>query len=150
IVGAVKATGGVVSQLIRGSATADGADPVRELPSATAEDRLYRLAVAEHQLRARAKESDGRFSLLRHGMNVAVNVAGAMIVWQGFEARTRAWRSAATGIAVGEIMIWTIPWYGRSELEQYEQRHNVRVPQGPRVSWGIAPSLNGASVQLRF
>lgn len=150
VVGAVKAAGGVAGQLLRPSTAADGADPVRALPDRNREDRLRRLMIAEDRLRRRARESDQRYSLLRHGLNVGINVTGALIVWQGFDEKTRAWRSAGVGIAVGEVMLWSQPWWGRSDLEAYDQRNHIRIPPPVDVSWHLVPTTGGAALMVRF
>lgn len=150
IVGAVKATGGVISQFFRPMLAAEGADPVRALPSETADDRMKQLLAAEDLLRRNAEQADGRYSWKRHLGNVGTNVAGALIVWQGFGERTRAWRSAGVGIAVGEVMIWSQPWWSRDDLEEYERRFSTDMPAQPRVSWNLVPTFGGAALEATF
>lgn len=147
IVSAVKATGGVVNLLRRPLQAKRGADPVRALPSATADDRRLQLVRAEEQLRINAKEADGRYSWLRHTLNVGVNCVGAVIVDEGFDDPWRGWRSAGIGIAVGEAMIWSQPWWPTGDLRDYEQRFGAS-PQ--RISWRIVPTLGGAAFHATF
>lgn len=148
VVSAVKATGGVINLLRKPLAAKDGADGVRALPHSTSEDRRRQLVAAEDQLRANAEDADARYSWLRHGLNVGVNAAGAVIVWQGFDDRTRAWRSAGIGIAVGEAMIWSQPWWPAQELEDYNRRFDG--DSGRQISWHLIPTIGGAALQVNF
>lgn len=151
IVGAIKAPGGAFNLLWSGLRAQNGADPVRELPNATREDRLRRLALAERLLAQDAKEAQRRWSWKRHLLNVGVNSAGALIVGEGFGDRERAWRSAGIGIGVGEVMIWSQPWEAPGELAEYERRFGTTVETDP-TAWqlDIVPMQNGAAVQLAF
>jgi len=148
IVSAVKATGGVFHLLYSPLHAKDGADAIRAMPSTTREDRLRQLARAEEQLRINGEAADKRYSWTRHLTNVGVNVAGALIVGEGFGDRSRGWQSAGIGIAVGEAMIWSQPWWLAEERDKYEQRFNK--VSTPRVSWHVAPTLGGAAVYGTF
>ena len=151
IVGAIKAPGGAFSLLWYGLRAQEGADPVRELPDATREDRLRRLALAEKLLAQDAKEAERRWSWKRHLLNVGINSAGALIVGEGFGDRERAWRSAGIGIGVGEVMIWSQPWEAPDKLAEYERRFGTSVETAP-TAWqlDIVPIQNGAAVQVAF
>jgi hypothetical protein len=123
-----------------------GADPVREMPSATREDRLRQLAVAEEALRKDAQQADRRYSILRHVGNLVVNAGAAVIVTQAFDTSDkRGWTSAGVGFAVGEVMIWSQPWWPRQHLDEYESRFGAQ-----RVSWHIVPTIGGAAIQATF
>jgi len=148
IVSAAKATGGVINLLRKPLAAKDGADGVRALPHATREDRRRQLAAAEEQLRANAQDADSRYSWLRHALNVGINAGGAVIVWQGFGDRTRAWRSAGIGIAVGETMIWSQPWWPAQEWDDYRRRFDAGSER--RISWHLTPTIGGAALQVNF
>jgi len=76
---------------------APGADPCATL--AWAEELLFRDA---------ANEAEGR-SLLFHGGNVVVNAGIFFVMGSGFGHWTSATISLLTGIATGEIMIFTQP-----------------------------------------
>lgn len=149
IVSAVKAVGGTINLLRHPLAWEGGADAVRALPNETGADRQARLALAEATLQKRAKAADRRFGWLSHVMNVGINVAGAAIVHAGWDAPTRAWRSAGVGIAVGELMLWSHPWWYRQDLNEYERRFSI-APTAPRVSWRVVPTLNGVAVHATF
>ena len=146
IASAIKSVGGIADKLIRPLRARKGAEPLRAMPDATREDRLRRLVRAEEFLRTDATQADRRFSILRHAGNVATNSIAAVIVSQAFETDDdQAWESAGIGIAVGEIMIWSQPWWPRGHLEEYESRFG-----GQKVSWQILPTLGGATFHATF
>ena len=124
-----------------------GADPMYGLQVDSAAGCEEVLAVGEDLLRANAKESRSRYSWKRHLANVLINVAGAVIVAEGYGERSKGWTSAAVGIAVGEVFTWTKPWNGTSDLEDYERTFNgIEAP----VVWNVAPTVGGLQVQARF
>jgi hypothetical protein len=43
-------------------------------------------------------------------------------------------------------MLWSHPWHGRSDLEEYE----ARFAPAERVSWNVAPFGRGLQLQVRF
>jgi len=149
IVGSVKAVGGVAVLLLRPPEAKDGADDVRALPHSTPDDRRRQLAVAERQLHTNAELSDRRYSWLRHAINLGVNAAGGVIIAQGFDDPSRGARSAGVGAAVGELSIWTQPWWPPHDWEEYQRRFNA-APVAQRVSWRIVPISGGAAFQLNF
>jgi hypothetical protein len=102
---------------------------------------------AEGLLREAADESDARWTWTPHLSNVAVNLAGALIVTQGWD-EDQGWESMAIGIAVGEAMLWSHPWKGLDDLEEYESRFATAARPGP--TWALAPYGRGLQVQVRF
>jgi hypothetical protein len=148
IIGAVKATGGFVKLLVQPMLAKYGADRIQRMPADTRDERLQRLASAEEQLRINAKEADRRYYWLQHAANVGVNVAGALIVWQGFDDEKTAWTSAGIGIAVGEVMIWSQPWWPSSDWDEYRRRFSGIDDR--RISWRIVPTMGGAAFQATF
>ena len=148
VVGAVKATGGVINLLRKPLQAKDGADAIRALPHSTPEDRRRQLVAAEDQLRANAEAAEGRYSWLRHAVIVGVNAAGAIIVGEGFGDRSRGWTSAGIGMAVGETMVWSQPWWPAQELDDYKRRFDG--DSGRRISWHVAPTIGGAALQGDF
>jgi hypothetical protein len=147
VVGAVKALGGVTRLYFSRPTARLGADPL--LDGAFTDETACRSAVddAETLLRKAAHESDRRWRLTPHLVNLGINVAGGVIVAEGFD-EDDGWISAAIGIAVGEAMLWSHPWKGRSDLTEYEARFTVAA--NPDPTWAIAPYRRGLSVQVRF
>lgn len=97
------------------------------------------LARAEELLnRDAANEAQGR-SLLFHGGNVVVNAGIFLIIGAGFGHWTGATISLLTGIATGEIMIFTQPVGALRTLRQY-RRGDFGSPSA-EVRLGIAPLI---------
>jgi hypothetical protein len=147
IIGAVKATGGVLYLLLYPLHAKDGADAVRALPGTSSDDRRRQLVVAEEELKANADASRRRYSWVRHALIVGINAAGAVIVWKGFDDVSRGWRSAGIGMAVGEVELWSQPWWPAEDWEEYQHRFNT---DDQRISWHIVPTVGGAAIQLKF
>ena len=125
-----------------------GAEPAESVAPSDESACRQRLAVDEDLLRRNAKESESRWDWRRHAGNLAINAAGAAIVAYGFDDETRGWRSAGIGIGVGEAMIFSRPWHGDDDLEEYEQRFNV--PSAPRTSLHVVPWHGGARLVFAF
>jgi len=147
IVGAVKALAGLTRLYFTRPVARLGADPLRAeaLPDENA--CLERVAQGEAFLQQAADESDRRWSWKSHLFNVALNMAGAVIVTQAFDEKD-GWTSAGIGIAVGEAMSWSHPWKGRSDLEEYQASFAPSAP--PRTSWTLQPYQAGLRLQVRF
>lgn len=148
IVAAAKTSLGLAALLIQPLQAKDGADDVRSMPGATRLDRVRRLEHAEAQLRINAKAADDRYFWLRHLATASINIAGGLIVAEGYDDPARGWRSAAIGFAVGEAMIWSQPWQPRQDLDAYEDRYRKSATSS--VRWNMAPTLGGASIRGHF
>jgi hypothetical protein len=102
-------------------------------------DSCVALARAEELLnRDAANEAQGR-SLLFHGGNVVVNAGIFFIIGAGFGHWTSATISLLTGIATGEVMIFTQPVGAVEALRQY-RRGDLGSPLAG-VRMGIAPLI---------
>ena len=126
IVAAAKAAIGIAARMARPLHARRGAAELRPLPEGTPEERARKLELAEELLRRNAHESNVRYRWLPHVLNVALNVAGAAIVWAVHDAPGVAWQSAAIGIAVGEVSIWTQPYRPAIDLGAYRRRFEIR------------------------
>jgi hypothetical protein len=146
-VSAVKALFGTARLLWSPPTARKGADPMRAIAANDAAGCAARLAAGEALLRESARESESRWSWKRHLSNVAINVAGGVIVAEGFD-ESKGWTSAGVGIAVGEAMTWSHPWHADDDLAEYERR--FELARGPRPSWHVAPWGRGVRVGLRF
>lgn len=147
-VSAAKAAFGTTRLLLAPPTARAGADPMRAIDPVDDAACRERLAAGQAALRASAHESRSRWSWKRHAANVAINVAGGVIVAEGFD-ESRGWTSAAVGIAVGELMTFSHPWTGDDDLADYERRF-AGVAAGPRVTVSIAPWLGGARLHVAF
>jgi hypothetical protein len=150
IVSAAKASFGVGRLLLYPPTAKEGGDPMRAIEPSDESTCRERLRVGEELMRTNAKESASRWSWKRHAANVAINVAGGLIVAEGFD-ESRGWRSAGIGIAVGEAMTLSHPWKADDDLVEYEQRFGTNPDLAPRpVSWTIAPRLGGLALHVTF
>jgi hypothetical protein len=124
-----------------------GADPLLDQATPASEETCLALVgQGEDLLRKAAKESGQRWDWKPHTFNVALNLAAALVVTQAFHA-SKGWQSMGIGIAVGEAMIFSHPWKGRSDLEEYEAAFS---PQTPQTSWMIQPYHAGLRLQVNF
>jgi hypothetical protein len=149
IVTAVKAAIGTTRLALTPLPGRLGAAPILELPDASREDKLARLRAGEEHLLRIDERARERKHWLPHVGNVAINLAGGGVIL-GLGDATDAAISTAVGIAAGEIMIWTMPWRGESDLADYKGRFETTTPQKPQVSWWLAPRIGGASLEVRF
>jgi hypothetical protein len=150
IVGAVKALIGTTRLLWVRPTARLGADPLLDQPATSEETCVALVGEGEDLLRKAAKESDQRWDWKPHTFNVALNLAGALIATQAFDDDNgfkKGWYSMGIGIAVGEAMIFSHPWKGRSDLEEYEAAFS---PQTPQTSWMIQPYHAGLRLQVNF
>jgi hypothetical protein len=147
-VSAAKAAFGTTRLLLYPPIARKGADPMRAIEPVDAAACRDRLATGEALLRESAHESESRWSWKRHLANVAINVAGGVIVAEGFD-ESRGWTSMGIGIAVGEAMTFSHPWKGDDDLAEYERRFGG-APPANRVSFTVAPWRQGARIILTF
>ncbi len=152
ILSAVKAVGGIGRMLFWPPNAKEGADASRALRADNAEQCRHRLEVAEGALRVNAEQAERRWDWKPHVINLALHALGAVIVGEVYTgARQEAWQSAAIGEVVGEASIWSFPWHATGALEEYERRFPASgLPPEPRVSWGLAPTVGGAGLYVRF
>jgi hypothetical protein len=116
------------------------------------EDPCVALARAEELLnRDAANEAQGR-SLLFHGGNVVFNAAIFLVIGAGFGHWTSATISLLTGIATGEVMIFTQPVGAVAALRLYRRGDLGSPSAGVRI--GIAPLIvkhgSGVVMALTF
>jgi hypothetical protein len=150
-VSAVKATFGVARLLIDPITAKQGADPMRAVSVTDESSCRERLRIGEELMRQNARESEERWDWKRHAGNVAINVAGGAIIHAGWDDPWRGWRSAAIGIAVGEVFTFSQPWKADEDLAEYEQRFGgvAAIPVVP-VTFTLAPTFGGLQFGMRF
>lgn len=82
-----------------------------------------RLAQAEGLLQRAAEQARReRRAWLPHLSNLALNLAGALIVAEGYHEGS-GWSSGALGLVMGEIQIWTFPARAEKILAEYRRRY---------------------------
>jgi hypothetical protein len=148
LVGAVKSAGALAQLLLDPLPARLGAAPMREVPATTRRGRLERLAVGERQLFVNAARAEQRYSLRRHLEGVTTNLIGGAVIW-AFGDSSDAVVSTLSGIAVGELQIWTQPWRATGDLEDYRNRFTDGSPVGAG-DWELRPRPGGVELALRF
>ena len=108
---------GLAENLIRPPRAKDGTRDLSKIATSTPAGCAQRLARAEEILRENAAQAHERISWKAHAGNVALNLAGALVVAEGFGDEKSAWQSGALGFVVGEGRIWSYPWHARSTLD---------------------------------
>jgi len=128
-----------------------GARELAGMPTDTADGCARRLARAEEILHRNVEDArEGRRSWIPHVANLALNLAGALIVAEGFD-EADGWTSGALGFAVGEARIWSHPWQAGGTLAEYRRRFPASgVPQAPATSWHLESWGAGARVTVRY
>jgi hypothetical protein len=149
VVGAAKSVLGTAQLLLDPPVGRHGAEPLQALPASDPESCARRLAAAEALLRTSAEESRERFSWQAHVANVALNLAGALIVTQGFDEK-RGWTSGALGVAVGEAMLWSRPWRADEDLAEYEDFVARQAGARPRPTWRLVADGHSARIEIRY
>lgn len=127
-----------------------GADPIREIEGEGPEALRERLRAGESQLARVAHRAERRYNWIAHAGNVALNTAaGLTVILYGNPS------DAVTQIGVstlaGELMLWTDPWKGAEDLEDYRSLiSRTGRPLEPRPSWTLAPMPGGIAFRLEF
>ena len=97
-----------------------GADPIRDLPEETREEKLAKLGAAEDQLRRNAERADKRWDWKRHAGNAAINaVAGGIVA--GYGDTGDAYEVGILGFIGGVAFILTQPWQPRDDWDEYKE-----------------------------
>lgn len=123
-------------ELAESKAESPGPDPCVSL--ARAEERLVRDA---------ANEAEGR-SLLFHGGNIVVNAGIFLIIGAGFGHWTSATISLLTGVATGEIMIFSQPVGALNALHAYRRGDLASPTPAFRVAVMPLVTRNASGVVL--
>jgi hypothetical protein len=135
---------GVIGQLLTPMTPSSAPGRLSEIPEATPEERLEKLAAAEDLLRkSGAREREGR-SWQTHAITGLVNLSGGLVTWLGFK------RSIWDGVvyfvlntAITEAQIWSQPMRAVRDEEEYVRLRAGGKAEGTthkiHVSLGIVP-----------
>lgn len=109
--------------------------------------KLHKLKEYEAQLSATALRSDERYQWQTHATTVGVNLiaAAAIAAWGDSDD---ALGSAALGIGMGELAIWTQPTEATQKWQAYQMRFSDIEKE--TVSWHLVPKLNGIDLVMTF
>ena len=94
-----------------------------------------------------ASEARGK-SWKKHAAVFGLNLITGLVLWLGFDRPIgQAALTTATGLAVGEIMIFSQPTRARDAWNRY-RRGEVGIATRPTVVWTITPFAGGAGLGL--
>ncbi len=145
-----KAAFGVARLVLDPTPARLGADAILEIEGDGRAALEERLRAGEAQLADVVHRAGRRYNWLAHAGNIALNgAAGLTVILYGNPS------DAVTQIGVstiaGEIMLWTEPWAGREDLEEYRDFISGPVrPRKPRARWRLAPMPTGIAFSLEF
>jgi len=120
---AAKGAVGVIARMAYPPRAVFGPAPVDLYPGTSHAARARRLLAAEAMLRRDARDSDRRYLWVGHVINATLNLTGALIVGIGFHDWQRGVTSAAIGLGIGELSIWTQPWTAKRGYRGYLARY---------------------------
>ena len=150
VVSAVKASFGVGRLVLFPPTAKAGAAAMGEVAPTDESACRERLRIGEELMRTNARETASRWSWKRHAAIVGINLAGGLIVAEGFD-EPRGWRSMGIGIGVGEIMTFSHPWKAEDDLTEYEQKFGATTDYSARkISFEVAPLPGGLAFGMRF
>jgi hypothetical protein len=147
-----KAVIGVTYLSLNPMPATSGADPIREMPSATREERMEQLASAEDLLARTAERAHNRWSWWLHIGTVFINAAAAAPAL-AYGDEGLAAQSFFIGVAAGEAQAWSQPWYGPQDWADYERfaaSNGKPLPVDPETKWRIVPTGTGVAVLAEF
>jgi hypothetical protein len=122
VVNAVKSGIGLTRNLVAPPVIRKAPDELAAIDPGAPDGCTRRLARAEEILERAAEQAQReRRAWVPHLANLGLNLAGALIVAEGFDEGS-GWGSGALGFAVGEVRIWSYPWHAQETKRDYEQR----------------------------
>jgi hypothetical protein len=110
----------------------------------TRAQKIERLKRAEALFKRRADRSKNIHTWSRHGSAILFNLATAGIV-SVFGNDKDAIASGIGGILVSEINIWTQPYQGIQDWQDYQS-----LKSNNKRSWNLQPTLNGLVINVNF
>jgi hypothetical protein len=145
---AVKGVIGTTRLLLSPHPGRNGADEIAAVNFGnTREAKIQRLQRGEQILEAVAKRARQRTNWIPHAANVGLNLVGAGFIL-GFGHSMDAVESFAVGVAVGEAHLWSAPWRGVQDLEDYQTRFGGKTSS--RFEWNVVPTVGGAALNVTW
>ncbi len=138
---------GVADLVFRPLHARHGADPIRDLPQSTREEKLAKLHAAENLFHATAERAAERHDWTKHLANLLLNTAaGAATAIAGDTGQGAV--TALTGTLGGEVFILTQPAAPEKDWEAYQRMVSGRASRGTQVS--VVPHGTGFLIQIRW
>lgn len=111
-------------------------------------DACADVAAAERALAAAAASEARGKSWKKHAAVLGLNLVTGLVLWLGFDRPIgQAALTTATGLVVGEVMIFTQPTASRAAWNRY-RRGEVGIAATPAVTWTITPLAGGAGIGI--
>jgi hypothetical protein len=143
IVGAAESAIGVVGMLVAAPRTPIwAAGDLREMDDRTPCARLRRLRRAEMLLEDSADEQESARSWYAQVIGAGLNLAGATVLWVGYQRYATGWYTLGFGVATQEAQILTQP---TAALRAWNSYHAHR-----QATWSVTPFPGGAAVSGVF
>ena len=140
---------GVADLLLRPLEARHGADPVSGLPETTRPEKISKLRAAESLLHGNAERADERTSFAQHAGNVGVNAAAGLTIALAGKP-SDGLISFLSGVAGGELQIWTQPWAPANDWADYQRQFGGQASRARMDAFlGPLPS-GGAHAGLRW
>jgi len=146
-VGAFKSAVAFSAMLMNPLPAIDGADSLHgdsNVQAHTRAHKIERLKKAEALFKQRYERAKKIHTWARHGTAILFNLATAGIV-SAFGNDKDAIASAIGGILASEINIWTQPYQGIQDWQNYQNLKSKK-----NWSWNLQPTLNGLAVSVNF
>ena len=150
-VGAFKSAVAFSAMLMDPLPAIDGADSLyspthgdSNVQAQTRAHKIERLKRAETLFKRHSERAKNIHTWTRHGTAILFNLATAGIV-SAFGNDKDAIASAIGGILASEINIWTQPYQGIQDRQDYQS-----LKSNNTWSWNLQPTLNGLAVSVSF
>jgi hypothetical protein len=138
---------GVADLLFRPLEARYGADPIRQMPETTREEKLAKLQAAEDLLYRNAVRTTERHDWLFHLANLILN-AGVGIATGAAGDRTQGAVSAGAGFVGGEIYILAQPAGPEEDWKRYQMMVSDRTEK--KLSLSLQPCDMGLMMRVRW
>lgn len=140
---------GVADLLLRPLEARHGADSISSLPEDTRAEKITKLRAAVSQLHSNALRADERTSIIQHAGNVGINAAAGLAIALAGK-RSDGIISFVSGVAGGELEIWTQPWAPARDWADYRREFDGQALR-ERMDAFLAPLRSaGAEAGLRW
>ncbi len=157
-VSGVESVIGLAGLLLSPMPPAYAACSLDRMPFSTTEEKKAKLAASEGYLRDTAETQEFGRSWINQCLNLAVNAAGGLVIWKGYEdrieraggnPRKEGLLNFIIGMAVSEIQIFTQPTAGIDQWKSYKEKYNTGYNEfGRDVIICAVPNGTGVSVGL--
>ncbi len=145
---------GVAGQLLTPMASRNAPDRLSRLPETTPEERRQKLFMAEKILQESASDERAGRSWKTHAITGAVNLAGGLIVWRGFQRSFgEGLLNFALNTAVTEIQIFTQPTRAIKDDDAYQKKYPFEADLGcnkPDRNWFVTLYPGGIGIRVEL